>query len=166
MADFPKRGHKTLGFRQFDSSLNKTGKRQNKKRHKVGKRNNMGEQKRKISRPRTTSPQAREPMVKELKQSHETKNTQIIILKQPIWQTHGIYQKTIDEMSLERPIKGAFKFRIIQISGNVSLTDWWTYGIRNTAQGIVSRYIKTPYYHNLCNYCKYSLDSRLFWAKL
>ena len=75
MADFPKRGHKTLGFRQFDSSLNKTGKRQNKKRHKVGKRNNMGEQKRKISRPRTTSPQAREPMVKELKQSHETKNT-------------------------------------------------------------------------------------------
>ena len=126
----------------------------------------MGKQKRKISRPRTTSPQAREPMVKELKQSHETKNTQIIILKQPIWQTHGIYQKTIDEMSLERPIMGAFKFRIIQISGNVSLTDWWTYGIRNTAQGIVSRYIKTPYYHNLCNYCKYSLDSRLFWAKL
>ena len=31
--------------------------------------------------------------------------TQIIILKQPIWQTHGIYQKTIDEMSLERPIR-------------------------------------------------------------
>ena len=76
MADFPKRGHKTLGFRQFDSSLNKTGKRQSKKNGiKLERGTTWGNKKRKISRPRTTSPQAREPMVKELNQSHETKNT-------------------------------------------------------------------------------------------
>ena len=101
MADFPTRGHKTLVFRQHDSSLNKNWRKTEQKRYKDGTRNNMGKQK-KVSRPRTTSPQVRESMVKELKQSHETK-TQII--KQPIWQTHGIYQKTIDEMSLERPIR-------------------------------------------------------------
>ena len=165
MADFPTRGHKTLVFRQLDSSLNKTGERQNKNGIKLETGTIWGNRKEKSADLEQQVLKLGNQWSRNLNKVMRQK-TQIIILKQPIWQTHGIYQKTIDEMSLERPIMGAFKFRIIQISGNVSLTDWWTYGIRNTAQGIVSRYIKTPYYHNLCNYCKYSLDSRLFWAKL
>ena len=51
----------------------------------------------KDSRPRTINPQTRESMVKELKQSQETKKqNKDNYTKQPIWQTHGIYQEPIE----------------------------------------------------------------------